>query len=134
VEDILAGSLIDLKELKSFKDLLLVASVRSLDDAIKKISSISEMIAEGETPLSGIVATGEGTPGPGCLNYIEKYKIPMIRTNLDTYGSVIKISRIEVKINRNTPWKINRAIELIDQNVNIDRILEQITLPEKQEI
>lgn len=131
VEEILAGSLIDLKELKSFKDLLLVASVRSLDEAIKKISSISDMISEGDTPLSGIVATGQGTPGASCLDYIEKHKIPMIRTNLDTYGSVIKISRIEVKINRNTPWKIKRAIELVERNVDIDAILAAAEIKEE---
>jgi len=126
VEDILAGSLIDLKELKTFNDLLLVVSVRSLDGAINKIRSICEMMDKDEAPLAGIVATGDGTPGRECLDYIEKHQIPMVRTSLDTYGSVIKISRIEVKINRNTPWKVNRAIELVQQNVDIDAILNQL--------
>lgn len=127
VEDILAGSLIDLKELKTFNDLLLVVSVRSLDGAINKIRSICEMMDKDECPLAGIVATGDGTPGRECLEYIEQHRIPMVRTSLDTYGSVLKISRIEVKINRNTPWKVNRAIELVAQNVDVDAILAQIT-------
>ena len=128
VEDILAGSLIDLKELKSFNDLLLVASVRSLDSAVKKIHSISRMINEEGTPLAGIVATGDGTPGRDSLDYIKHYQIPLVRTNLDSYGAVLKISRIEVKINRNTPWKVNRAIELIGDNVKIDHIASKIGL------
>jgi len=126
VEDILAGSLIDLKELKTFSDLLLVVSVRSLDGAINKIRSICEMMDKDDAPLSGIVATGVGTPGRETLEYIEKHRIPLVRTSLDTYGSVIKISRIEVKINRNTPWKVKRAIELVAQNVDIDAILDQL--------
>lgn len=128
VEDILAGSLIDLKDLKSFKDLLLVVSVRSLDGAINKVRSICESMGRTESPLCGIVATGDGTPGRECLDYIEEHRIPMVRTTLDTYGSVVQISRIEVKINRNTPWKVNRAIELVSQNVDIDTILRQVAL------
>ena len=126
VEDILAGSLIDLKELKSFKDLLLVVSVRSLDNALKKIQSISKMIDKEDTPISGIVATGQGAPSKESLQYIEDHRIPMVRTSLDTYGSVLKISSIEVKINRNTPWKVNRAIELIDEHVDIERLSESV--------
>jgi hypothetical protein len=84
------------------------------------------MMDKDEAPLAGIVATGDGTPGRECLDYIERHQIPMVRTSLDTYGSVIKISRIEVKINRNTPWKVNRAIELVGQNVDIDAILDQL--------
>ena len=128
VEDIIAGSLIDLKELKSFNNLLLVVSVRRVDDAIKKIHSIAQMMNVDHSPLAGIVATGQGAPGGDCLNYIEKFRIPLVRTNLDTYGSVLKISRIEVKINRDTPWKIKRAIDLIGKNVDLDLIAKRIGL------
>jgi hypothetical protein len=37
---------------------------------------------------------------------------------------VLKISRIEVKINQQTPWKVERAIELIGQNVDLQQILD----------
>jgi hypothetical protein len=84
------------------------------------------MMDKDDAPLSGIVATGVGTPGRESLDYIEQHRIPLIRTSLDTYGSVIKISRIEVKINRNTPWKVQRAIELVAQNVDVDAILDQL--------
>lgn len=134
VEDILAGSLIDLKELKSFKDLLLVVSVRSLDNAIKKIHSISQMINKHNSPLAGIVATGQGTPGQECIEYIEEHGVPLVRTNLDTYGSVLKISRVEVKINRNTPWKVRRAIELVSENVDINRIEELLGMESKSAV
>ena len=126
VEEILAGSLIDLKELSTFKNLLLVVSVRMLDQALKKIDSIAKMINIKQTPLSGIVATGQGTPSQETLAYIAEHKIPLVRTNLDTYGSVIKITKIEVKINQNTPWKVNRAIELIGENVDLEMIKQRL--------
>lgn len=123
IENILAGSLIDLKELSSSEDLLLVVSTRALNDAINKIKQISDNVGFTHSPLSGIVATGQGSIDASTLNYIEEYKIPLIRTDLDTYGSVIKISKIEVKINRSTPWKIYKAIRLIEDNVRLDDLL-----------
>jgi len=128
VEDILAGSLIDLDELKSSKDLLLVVSAQRVDGAIEKIKSISNLVGLDKSPLSGIVATGHGSIVGDCVDYIKAHKIPVVRTTLDTYGSVLKISRIEVKINRSTPWKVARAIELIERNVDMDALLEQIKI------
>jgi dethiobiotin synthetase len=128
VENILAGSLVDLKELKTFENLLLVASVRTVDRAIRKVSSFSNLLKLEKSPLSGIVVTGEGKMDEHAESYISKHKLPVIRSAYDTYGAVIKISRIEVKINRSTPWKIQRAIELIRENVNLDLILERSRL------
>ena len=128
IESILAGSLIDLQELKSSEDLLLVVGTRSIDTAIDKIKSISNLNKITNCPLSGIVATGHGAIGTETLKYIEDNKIPLIRTDLDTYGSVIKISKIEVKINLNTPWKIQKAIHLIENNVDLDNLLEEVIM------
>lgn len=126
VEDIVAGSLIGLKELKTFRNLLLVVSTRMVDEAIHKINSIAKWVDANHSPLSGIVATGDGEISEQTKAYVQQFNIPYVHTRLDTYGSVIKISRIEVKINRNTPWKVNRAIELIEENVDLDLILNQI--------
>ena len=128
VEDILAGSLIDLDELKSSKDLLLVVSAQRVGDAIEKIRSISDLVGLKKSPLAGIVATGHGSIDGACSDYIQQHEIPVVRTSLDTYGSVLKISRIEVKIDRSTPWKVARAIELIEKNVDMDALLERIRL------
>jgi len=124
VEDILAGSLMDVEQLRSEKGLLLVVSTGRVNEAINKLQRISKIAGITESPLTGIVATGEGTIDRKSIDYIEKNHIPLISTTLDTYGSVIKISRIEVKINLNTPWKVQRAIELISNNVDLDAILQ----------
>lgn len=127
VESILAGSLIDLQELTSSQDLLLVVDTKSINDAINKIRSISTL-NDMECPLSGIVATGPGNMDGETLLYIEENKIPLVRTNLDTYGAVIKISKIEVKINRSTPWKIQKAINLIEDNVDLNEIIKAVSI------
>ena len=128
VENILAGSLIDLTELKENENQLLVVSVRLISNAINRIQVLSKIFNIHECPLSGIVLTGKGDIEDHVIDYINKNELPLIRTtSLDTYGSVLKISRIEVKINRSTPWKINRAIELINQNVDLEGLLLPIS-------
>jgi dethiobiotin synthetase len=120
VEGTIAGSLVDLHDLKDSKRLCLIVSTRGLTKALKKIESISLQEKMEESPLSGIVLTGDGNVSRDCKSYIRNHQIPLIRTELDTYGSVIKISNIEVKINRSTPWKVQRAIELFDENITIN--------------
>jgi len=133
IEDIVAGSLVDIQEFSSFRNILLVVSAKRLDDAISKVKSVAEMKNLETSPLSGIILTGDGshsnlTNSSTKNDYIMKHKIPVVTTALDTYGSVIKISRIEVKINTRTPWKTQRAIELINENVNVGAILKKLEL------
>jgi len=124
VESIIAGSLIDLKELKSSQDLLLIAATRSINEAIIKIEQMALANKIKHCPLSGIVATGEGQMDKHTIKYIEKNNLPLIRTEIDTYGAFLSVNKIEVKINRSTPWKIKMAIDLIEHNVDLDYILE----------
>jgi dethiobiotin synthetase len=123
VEDIVAGSLVDKNELKRFNNLLLVVSLPRLEEAIIKIKTISQREGHSTSPLSGILITNQGDISTYAKKYIQKHHIPLIRTSLDTYGSVLKISRIEVKINIRTPWKVDRANELISENVDLSIIL-----------
>lgn len=122
VEEIIAGSLVDRQELKHFQNLLLVVSSNRLEEAIRKIKFFAYRAGVEESPLSGIILTNDMEHPKWCDEYIRQNKIPLVHTELDTFGSVVKISRIEVKINTRTPWKVQRACELIEQNVNLDLI------------
>lgn len=123
VEGILAGSLFETDDLKTKERQLLVVSTRGLTKSIKKIDEIEQAEGIKTSRLSGIVLTGDGNISRYCKDYIKLHQIPVIRTQLDTYGSFIKINNIEVKINRSTPWKVSRAIELFENNINISEIL-----------
>lgn len=126
VEEIMAGSLLDTMEFKAFENILLVAAVRQLEPAIEKIDTLMKVMERKQSPLAGIVLTGQGTPESRSIDYIIKHKVPMVRTELDTYSSVLQISKIEVKINRDTPWKVRRAIELIGEHVDLALIRERL--------
>ncbi|MCP3928150.1 MAG: AAA family ATPase [Bacteroidetes bacterium] len=130
VENIVSGSLIaDVNEIAGKDHQLMVVSQNSFNMAVSKIKKYTESHGIEGSPLSGIIVTGDGkhtteiVKNPEWEDYINKHKIPVITTNYDTLGSMIKINRIEVKINTRTPWKVKRAIELIKQHVNLENIL-----------
>lgn len=137
IEGILAGSLVDIDEIANSENILLVASIKRLNEAIEKIETISKLKNLKGSPLSGIIVTGDGRHAKwydmGDLTnpYFSEHNIPVITTKLDTYGSVVKISRIEVKINTRTPWKVKRAIHLIKDSVDFPLILDQLNIPFK---
>ncbi len=128
VEDIMPGSLIDANRIKRSKNILLVVGADRVNAALHRVDLLLQVNDIKESPIAGIVATGDGEINEESMAYIEKHRIPLIRTHLDTYGSVIKISKIEVKINLNTPWKIQRAIDLISDNVDLEQIESTLAL------
>ena len=95
-------------------------------EQLKKIDGIEKLNNIEKTSLSGIVATGQGTIDSNTLKYVEENNLPLIRTHLDTYGCVVKISKIEVKINRKTPWKVKKAIQMIEDHVDFDQVMEEV--------
>lgn len=132
VEEIIAGSLVDTEEFNSFQNLLLVVSYRRLDEAMERIKTITLEKNLEQPMLSGVIVTSDGRHGfwheqaAARHSYFTEHEIPVISTSLDTYGSVVKISRIEVKINNRTPWKVERAIRLINEYVDVDDIIRRI--------
>jgi dethiobiotin synthetase len=128
IENILPGSIVDPSLLQKSSHNLLVVSSRVLGKAINTVKEISESSGLEKTPLSGIIVTGEGNVSKVCKQYIEEHNIPVVRTMLDTYGVVIKISKLEVKIIRRTPWKISKAIEIINDNVDIKEMIRLLRI------
>lgn len=126
VEHIVAGSLVDREDLKKSKNLLLVVSINRFDDAINKLEQLYKTVEGEEThpPLAGIIITGRGNLPDKHMDYILNHQIPVVHSKMDTYESVIKISRIEVKINTQTPWKVKKATELFEEHIDLSPILE----------
>jgi BioD-like phosphotransacetylase family protein len=128
VESFLAGSLIEPQVIREKNNLLLVVSTPKVDEAINTIRYLVKRFRLETVPLAGVVATGPGEFEQSTIDFIQQNKIPFLTTHLDTYGSVIKISRIEVKINRDTPGKIIRAIELIREGVDINSLQRRLII------
>jgi dethiobiotin synthetase len=122
VEEIIAGSLVEAKDFETHNHLLLVVSAQRTDEAVERVIALSKQLGLDRPPISGILATGSGLITGATVDYVRQHRIPLVRTSLDTFGSVVKISKIEVKINRSTPWKVKSAIELVKQHVDFNLI------------
>lgn len=125
-ENIASGSLLARQEIVNLTNLLVVVSHRDLEAALNSLIKIFEKENLPGNTLSGIVVTSgeldmdklaDELP---CRDFLDKFKIPVVGTTLDTYGAATKISQMEVKINTRTPWKVRRAVELIREHVNVD--------------
>ena len=126
VSNIISSSMIDYNNMKQPEDLLLLTDIKDTAKAIDRIKMMEYMLKLDKSPLSGIVLTGEGECDIDTIDYVKKNKIPVVHSPLDTYSSVIKISKIEVKINRHTPWKVQKAIDLIGDNTDLDKALIKV--------
>ncbi len=134
VEETLPSSLIEAEKITTFSNLLLMSSLERLDSAISQIERITKEKGIAGSPISGIIITSNSLTYSiddirakvKHMHYIEKYKIPLVLTKYDTLGAVIKINRIEVKINIRTPWKSDRAVQLIKKYVDLDYIVNHI--------
>lgn len=124
VMDIIAGSLIDLSEVKEFSNQLLVVSVNRMEEALKKLEGVFRFVDQEEFPLSGVIVTGDGDLAEEHINLFQQHKVPVVRAAMDTYEVVIKISRMEVKINTRTPWKVKKAIQLFHEHIDMQPVLE----------
>ncbi len=128
VENIVSGSLLARREIEDLSNLLVVVSRSDLEVAINSLCRIFEEEKLPGSTLSGIVVNvetdynGELQEELPCHDFLVAHKIPVVSTTLDTYGAATKINQMEVKINIRTPWKVRRAVELINEYVDLDII------------
>ena len=127
VENVVAASLMGSHNFEEDQGVLLVVSKNRLNEALLGIQRLSKQKGLTKTPLAGIIITGDGKQ----LHHIEDFaheqyvmdhQIPVISTPLDTYGTAVKISHLEVKINVETLGKASRAIELVRDNLDLSKI------------
>ncbi|TAK41400.1 MAG: hypothetical protein EPO28_08670 [Saprospiraceae bacterium] len=126
VENVVAGSLLSKHDFQHEQGVLLVVSKYRLNDSMEQILKVYET-GDIEQPLSGIVITGDGRfeeplDDFAHKDFVFKHNIPLITTPLDTYGTAVQISKMEIKINLQTVGKVKRAIELIKDHVDFDKI------------
>ncbi|MBK8566901.1 MAG: AAA family ATPase [Saprospiraceae bacterium] len=127
VENVVAASLMGTHNFEEDQGVLLVVSKNRLNESLLGIQRLSKLKGLEKSPLAGIVITGDGkqlhhVEGFHHEQYVNDHQIPVISTPLDTYGTAVKISHLEVKINVQTLGKARRAIELVRDNLDLTKI------------
>ncbi len=128
VENIASGSLLAQEEVENLRNLLIIVSQRRLDEALTALQSILDERRLPATIISGIVVTGmdDKTHPLPHRRWLEDNEIAVVACSLDTYGAAVRIAGMEVKINLKTPWKIRRAVELIEEHVDLTSLFNEV--------
>jgi len=74
--------------------------------------------------VSGMILTGGTPPQKSILDLVRKSTLPVLLVEEDTYYVASKIAKLIVKIRPGDTGKIRAAEEMVEQYVDIDRILE----------
>ena len=74
--------------------------------------------------IAGMILTGGTPPKPSIMELLEKTAIPVIIVQDDTFSVASKIAKLIVKIRPNDVEKIRAAEAMLDEYVDVDRILE----------
>jgi BioD-like phosphotransacetylase family protein len=76
--------------------------------------------------LAGVMLTSKGHVSSKALKICEEQGIPVITTDFDTYQAVVKMSHLVAKIDTKSPAKVQRAIDLFEENIDMDKLLKLV--------
>jgi BioD-like phosphotransacetylase family protein len=77
--------------------------------------------------VAGMILTGETPPQRSIMELLEKTPTPVILAKEDTYTVASKINKLIIKIRPGDTQKIRAAEDLVEQYVDVDRILELLS-------
>mgnify|MGYP001594862810 CR=1 FL=1 len=76
--------------------------------------------------IPGIILTGGTAPQPSIMQLMAKTDMPVVLVKEDTYTVASKIAKLIVKIRPGDTDKIRTAEEMVDEFVDVDRLLEKL--------
>lgn len=108
-------------------DTLLITPGTREDLILAAMSSC--ILGASKTPcVAGMILTGGTPPQPNIMELVEKTYIPVILVQEDTYTVASKIAKLIVKIRPGDFDKIKAAEDMVEQYVDVDRLLDKLKL------
>jgi phosphate acetyltransferase len=124
VSKMVIGAMPPHEALDYFSRNVLLITPGTREDVILAAMSSCVVGVGKEHCVSGIVLTGGTPPHPNVMDLIKRTYIPVILVPDDTFTIASKIDRLIVKVRADDFDKIRTTEELVDQYVDIERILE----------
>ncbi len=90
------------------------------------LAALSSCMLGSATQLcvAGIILTGGTPPQPSIMELCSRARMPVILVQEDTYTVASKIAKLIIKIRPGDTDKIRVAEEMVEQSVDIDRMLD----------
>ena len=86
-------------------------------------------LAALEASTQCLILTGLGEPLSQLINRAEELEVPILKVDLDTLASVEIIEQAFGHVRIHEPLKASYAVQLVQEHVNLKRILEKIDFP-----
>lgn len=122
VSRILVGAMQANDAAKYFKDRCLLITPGDRED----ILSLALQAHRDDLRISGVIITGNFTPQKETIEAFDKKNIPLLFSKEDTYAVVSEMHDLIVKMQPQDKEKIDLAVKLVENHVNIDKLLKKI--------
>jgi len=119
MRNIIVGAMTPRHALDYFKPDSLLITPGDREDLI-----LAALTSSSQNLIKGIVLTGGLCPHKTILDLIKKYNFPTIIASEGTYEVASKINELVVKLTESDLDKIDIARKLIEENINIEKILK----------
>lgn len=126
VSRVIIGAMSSSRVMEHFSNGTLVITPGDREDVILAALS-TESLHEDEGPqLAGIVLSGDILPHPSVMQLIKRSSIPFMVSANDSYSVASSIHSMTIKTLPGDTEKIERIQSLVEEHVEVDRLLEKI--------
>jgi uncharacterized protein len=80
-----------------------------------------------DTPTEAVVLTGNYVPSPAVLERAEEAGVPLVSVETDTVTAADSLRRLFGRLRVKEPAKIDLIVDMIDQNVDLDRLVADLS-------
>ena len=126
VEKMVIGAMPPHQALDYFTRGTLLITPGTRDDLILAAMSSCLLDPSHSPCVAGMILTGGTPPQPNIMDLVEKTGIPVILVGEDTYTVASRIAKLIVKIRPGDFDKIRAAEKMVDEFVNVERIIEKL--------
>lgn len=119
---LVAGSL-QAYEAEMLKNQLIITPASREDIILRMLQEHQKFAQRGEDFAGGMILTGLQPPREGILELIRGVDVPVIYAPLCSYDAMKRITSFTAKIRREDTSKIEKAIQLVEENIDLDKMV-----------
>ncbi len=126
VQKVIIGAMNSGHAMQYFKPGILIITPGDREDVILAALSASTLSDHDDQSVAGLVLCGDLQPSPPVLELLQHSEIPAIATALDSYSVASSIHSMTVKTLPGDVEKIDKIQSLVEQYVEVDRLLGKL--------
>ena len=124
ISSVIVGAMQPHDAIKYIADDTLLITPGDRDDILKAALGCMRNGQEKKLKISGVVVSGGIEPSKEVVAALEEAQIPVLIAKTDTYDVATTIHDLTVKIRPRDTVKVNTAVKLINDNVDLNTILK----------